>query len=165
MNDFETRPGFDSPPDFELRRRLRELAAPRAPATDLWPSIATRIATEGAAVPLRAPTRRRWPAFAAAAGLLLALTGALLPGLLGRGVDRLTDRDAARPFDRQALTDTARAPADDPRLLAATIVLDSANAELEHALEQRPDAVFLVGLINRTHARRLKLEQLGERTS
>jgi hypothetical protein len=59
--------------------------------------------------------------------------------------------------------DFTRAPGGDPRLVGAAVVLDSAHAELEQALEQRPDAVFLVSLLNRTNARRMKLEHYGVR--
>lgn len=53
------------------------------------------------------------------------------------------------------------AAAGDPRLASAEVVLDAANQELDQALQQQPDAVFLVGLINRTHAQRRKLARLG----
>jgi hypothetical protein len=45
----------------------------------------------------------------------------------------------------------------DPQLAATVQNLDSASAQLQNALEQRPDAVFLVGLLNRTNAQRLRL--------
>jgi hypothetical protein len=45
----------------------------------------------------------------------------------------------------------------DPQLAATAQGLDSASAQLQDALEQRPDAVFLVGLLNRTNAQRLRL--------
>ncbi len=45
----------------------------------------------------------------------------------------------------------------DPQLAATVQNLDSASAQLQDALEQRPDAVFLVGLLNRTNAQRLRL--------
>jgi hypothetical protein len=45
----------------------------------------------------------------------------------------------------------------DPQLAVTVQNLDSASAQLQDALEQRPDAVFLVGLLNRTNAQRLRL--------
>jgi hypothetical protein len=45
----------------------------------------------------------------------------------------------------------------DPALAASAQNLDDASAQLQDALEQRPDAVFLVGLLNRTNAMRLRL--------
>jgi hypothetical protein len=46
---------------------------------------------------------------------------------------------------------------DDPTLAASAQNLDNASAQLQDALEQRPDAVFLVGLLNRTNSMRLRL--------
>ena len=45
----------------------------------------------------------------------------------------------------------------DPRLASAAQDLDTASAELQKALETRPDAVFLVSMINRTNAQRMRL--------
>ena len=45
----------------------------------------------------------------------------------------------------------------DPALVASAQNLDDASAQLQDALEQRSDAVFLVGLLNRTNAMRLRL--------
>ena len=42
-------------------------------------------------------------------------------------------------------------------IAAAAQDLDSASADLQQALEQRPDAVFLVGLLNRTNGQRMRL--------
>ncbi len=148
--------------DFEIQRQLRELNTPRMPQTDLWPGIATHIAAEAA---LPAPRRRRpvWP-LAIAAAMLLAVGGSLV--LIGQhphddapGVATTTAPPTrVSPHD---LRDFPRMPSGDPRLLGAAVVLDSAHAELEQALEQRPDAVFLVSLLNRTNARRMKLDHFG----
>jgi len=148
--------------DFEIQRQLRELNAPRMPQKDLWPGIATRIAAEAA---LPATRRRRpiWP-LAIAAAMLLAIGGSLV--LLGqRPHDDVpavaaTTSPGSRVSPRDAL-DAARMPSGDPRLVGAAVVLDTAHAELEQALEQRPDAVFLVSLLNRTNARRMKLDHFG----
>ena len=150
--------------DFEIQRRLRELNAPHAPQNDLWAGIAARIATEESS-PV-ASHRRRWLPFAAAASFLLAVVGGVLT--IGLHQHRLStdvasiDADAMDKAHRSLRDfDTSRAPGGDPRLVGAAVVLDAAHAELEQALEQRPDAVFLVGLLNRTNARRLKLDHLG----
>lgn len=153
--------------DFEIQRRLREMNAPRLPQNDLWAGIATRIAAVEAA-PV-AHRRGRWLPFAAAAALLLAV----LAGTLVLGVRQQQDMqetaatggEAFSPKKQRALPPSAqdfeRAPGGDPRLVGAAVVLDAAHAELEQALDQRPDAVFLVSLLNRTNARRMKLEQFG----
>lgn len=144
--------------DFELQRRLRELDAAREPRRDLWAGIAQRIDAQ-----TRAPRRsQRWLPFAAAASLLVAVSAAtLLFGLHpSTDVTRSTTPDVARtsPYDVHA---AARAPHGDPRLLGAAVVLDAAHAELEQALQQRPDAVFLVSLLNRTNMQRMKLDHVG----
>jgi hypothetical protein len=150
--------------DFEIQRNLRTMNAPRPPQSDLWPGIAARI-EQVQAQPL-APTPRRWLPFAAAAGLLLATaTGFALFGLQHRSDDgsfaSSTPSSMPSRISPNTTHDFARAPGGDPRLVGAAVVLDSAHAELEQALEQRPDAVFLVSLLNRTNARRMKLEHYG----
>lgn len=151
--------------DFDLQRELRRMDAPRAPRADLWPGIAARIG----ATPVARP-RRRWLPLAAAAGLLLAL--AAMPLLLSQQHPPLREvaTGTVRPADpalARMTPQTARQLADehgiDPRLAGAGVVLDAAHAELAQALEQRPDAVFLVSLLNRTNAQRLKLDRLGAR--
>ena len=66
-------------------------------------------------------------------------------------------------LEREGYTVLAAGDGDerDPRLASAEVVLEAASEELEQALQQQPDAVFLVGLINRTHAQKRKLARLG----
>ena len=40
-------------------------------------------------------------------------------------------------------------------------MIDDARSQLEQAITEHPDAVFLVSLMNRTNAQRMKLERLG----
>lgn len=155
--------------DFEIQRRLREMNTPLSPQNDLWSGIATRIAAEES----RSHTVRRhrnWLPLAAAAALLVAVvTGSVMLGM--RSSDRnlaMHAGDNAATISAQKLRefargtrDYSRAPGGDPRLVGAAVVLDAAHAELEQALEQRPDAVFLVSLLNRTNARRMKLDHFG----
>lgn len=151
--------------DFDIQRRLREMNAPRLPETDLWAGIAGRIASE-----TRVPASRQsaWPLAAAAALLLAVATGGLIFGLQQHSTTGNVAATASvpafdkirRPSPRDA-QDVGRAPGGDPRLVGAAVVLDSAHAELQQALEQRPDAVFLVSLLNRTNARRMKLDHFG----
>jgi hypothetical protein len=149
--------------DFELQRDLRGLRGPREPQHDLWPQIAQRIAAEARA---SAPPRRRtWLPFAAAAAITLAVSAGIFSLALQRQVDS-TDAGFAS-FEHgpsvQSQIERARelAASGDPRLASAEVVIDVASEELEQALQQQPDAVFLVGLINRTHAQRRKLARLG----
>jgi len=144
--------------DFEIQRDLRRMNAPREPQRDLWAGIATRI--EATPIATRPPRWRR-PAFAAAAGLLLAAVGLATLRMQAPPSPSFAVEDA------HALLRTVktRAPNDDPRLLAAAIVLDSAHAELQQALAQHPDSPFLVDLLNRTQARRDKLDHFGASAS
>ncbi|MEO7326195.1 MAG: hypothetical protein ABIW82_15320 [Dokdonella sp.] len=161
--------------DFEIHRRLREMNTPHPPQNDLWSGIAARIAAEEA---LAHTTRRRrnWLPLAAAAALLLAVvTGSVMLGtrsseqnLAMQAGNSAAGGDDTATISAQKLREFARgtrnssrAPGGDPRLVGAAVVLDAAHAELEQALEQRPDAVFLVSLLNRTNARRMKLDHFG----
>lgn len=145
--------------DFELQRHLRTLNAPRAPQADLWPGIASRIAAE-ASTPVAQKRWQRWPLAVAAAALFAVVGISLMLGLRKPSESSLNAMTAV-PLPAHAAMDFARAPGGDPRLVGAAVVLDAAHAELEQALEQRPDAVFLVGLLNRTNARRMKLDHFG----
>lgn len=152
--------------DFELQRRLRDMNAPHVPQDDLWPLIAARIATE-TVVPQAVRRRiRTWP-LAAAAAVLVAIGGVLNlsqpapesePHLAQETAATMSRGTILSPRDAEAF---ARANGTDPRLAGATVVLDSARGELEQAIEERPDAAFLVGLLARTNARRVKLEHYG----
>lgn len=151
--------------DFEIQRRLRAMNAPRPPGRDLWPAIAARIETAPQASASRSE-RRRWLPLAAAAAAVFVVAGSILTFALrerapassyfgyatATRVERITPQEARE----QALR-----TGQDPRLAGANIVIDAAHSELQQALEQHPDAVFLVSLLNRTNAQRMKLEQLG----
>jgi hypothetical protein len=150
--------------EFEIQRNLRAMNAPRMPARDLWPAIAARIEA-GESAPLA--TRRRWLPLAAAASTVLAIAGSLLFVTLRDHTDAPIESDdyaMATRFQRitpQEARDEALRSGQDPRLAGANIVIDAAHSELQQALEQHPDAVFLVSLLNRTNAQRMKIEQLG----
>ncbi len=144
--------------DLEIQRRLRQLNTPRLPQTDLWVAIAPRLA--GTASTPIVQRRRRWLPLAAAASLLLAVVaGSIVFGV--RQYSATHDIAATDVPAHSSLDPRERAHVGDPRLVGAVVVLDAAHAELEQALDQRPDAVFLVSLLNRTNARRLKLDRYG----
>jgi hypothetical protein len=150
--------------DLDLHRALRRMDGPLVPRTDLWPGIASRIGATTAARP-----RRRWIPLAAAAGLLLALGAMPLllrqqqPPLQGTATTVAPADEALARMTPRTARQLAEEHGIDPRLAGAGVVLDTAHAELAQALEQRPDAVFLVSLLNRTNAQRLKLDRLGAR--
>ncbi len=149
--------------DFELRRELRELRDPREPQHDFWPQIARKIAasSQSESVPIR---RRRWP-LAVAAALAMAIGVGVFSLALQDHSERTTGTDTASRSGLSVSEQIQRArelaAAGDPRLASAEVVLDMASQELDLALQQQPDAVFLVGLINRTHAQQRKLARLG----
>jgi hypothetical protein len=151
--------------EFEIQRNLRAMNAPRPPERDLWPAIAARIESGYETAAPRAQ-RRRWMPLAAAAGTVFAIVGALTFFALRGPVETATNDDYAmttrveRISPAQAREQALRSGAD-PRLAGPNIVLDAAHSELQQALEQHPDAVFLVSLLNRTNAQRMKLEQFG----
>jgi hypothetical protein len=152
--------------DFEIQRQLRAMNAPRAPERDLWPAIATRIASSP--MESRRPVRRRWLPLAAAAGTVLAMAGSMIAFLALRqqaaspgGTDDYAMMRRIERISPSEAREEALRSGQDPRLAGANIVLDAAHTELQQALEQHPDAVFLVSLLNRTNAQRMKLEQFG----
>jgi hypothetical protein len=158
--------------DFQWRRQLRDLSGPVQPQRDLWLDIASRIAAEQAAPAQEpAPRRRRWPvAFAAAASVALAV---LVAGVLQQRTAPQMPPLATHPATRldpaaaiaAAETQFRQVRPQDPRLAAAAVELDAAADEIRQMLQQQPDAVFLVGLLNRTNERRLKLARMGQASS
>lgn len=148
--------------DFELQRRLRDLRVEVAPERDLFPAIAARI--EGRQL-APAGVRRRSPwLYAAVAAILVLVITAVGVGQMA--MQRVDDNLVQRNVDPAGLPGmnaaaVAGAPGGDPRLAAASLVIDDARSQLEQAITEHPDAVFLVSLMNRTNAQRMKLERLG----
>ena len=169
--------------EFEWRSGMRKLGGPVEPERDLWPSIAARIANEPAQV--STSSHRRHIGWIALAATILVAVGAGLtvyrlphvaparveptvaavppaPEPVATKADELPpgrSPSAPEAMDGREGPRTAldwAVPAD-PQLAATAQNLDNASAQLQNALEQRPDAVFLVGLLNRTNAQRLRL--------
>lgn len=156
--------------EFQWRNEMRKLDGPVEPARDLWPSIAARIAAQPTAP---SASRRRALVWLALAATVVVAVGAFLtaqhlqrseplaavPVATAPAVAPSLPPAAMPPVAATELPQTAlewAVPAD-PRLAATAQDLDVASARLQEALEQRPDAVFLVGLLNRTNAMRLRL--------
>ena len=148
--------------DFELQRRLRDLRVPVAPESDLFPAIAARIEGRQAAAPgIR--RRSRWLYAAAAAILVSVITAVGMGQMATQRVDDTLVQHSVDPATLPGMNAAAvaGAPGGDPRLAAASLVVDDARSQLEQAIAERPDDVFLVSLMNRTNAQRMKLERLG----
>jgi len=141
--------------EFEWRSEMRKLGGAIEPARDLWPTIEARIA----ALPNR---RSRRPfIFSVAAALLVACGAAVFAWRLHTATPVVSPAVASATVTnvpnkhKHAQADLAQ-PAH-PVLAAASLDLDDASADIQEALEQRPDAVFLVGLLNRTNGQRMRL--------
>jgi hypothetical protein len=139
--------------EFAWRNELRKLGGDAQPQRDLWPRIAARIAVR--------PATRRWRM-----GLGLAATLALAFGIAT--LAWRTQSASTLPIAATAPAHGATSMAADnaplawavpanPALAAASRDLDGASMQLQQALEQQPQAVFLVGLLNRTNAQRMRL--------
>ncbi len=150
--------------EFQWRNEMRKLGGPVDPARDLWPSIAARISVAPSAV----RTHRRYLGWMAIAATVLVAVGAATTAVRWRRVESVPVQPtvaqvpAAAPLAPVAVAELPRTALDwavpaDPQLAATAENLDVAIAQLQDALEQRPDAVFLVGLLNRTNAQRLRL--------
>lgn len=156
--------------DFQWRRQLRDLSGPVQPQRDLWLDIAGRIAAEAQQPAAAAPRSRRWTiGMAAAASVALAV---LVAGLVRQPSMTPAPRMAQPSHKVDPATAIASVEAQfrqvrtqDPRLAAASVELEAAADEIRQMLQQQPDAVFLVGLLNRTNERRLKLARMGQASS
>jgi hypothetical protein len=142
--------------EFEWRSEMRKLSGAIEPARDLWPAIEARIA----ALPNR---RSRRPLIFSMAAALLVACGAAVSAWRLHTVAPVSPPDVVATAavtdvpnkHKHAETDLVQ-PAH-PTLAAAALDLNDASADIQEALEQRPDAVFLVGLLNRTNSQRMRL--------
>ena len=161
-----------------MRWELRALRKDVAPATDLWPSIAARIAATPQVAP--APARKSWrplAPLAAAATLALALGIAWQVGpptsstavpvaandlhrpIIAREAEAMTREYQAALKEIDAYTPPPAKGA--PELK----VLDRSAAQIRTALARDPDARFLLDRLQRTYTRRLEITQRLARTS
>ena len=145
--------------EFEWRNQMRKLNTSEPPARELWPEISARIAQQ----PRVAPRRDMRRVFAAIAATVIVASGA---AMLAYRLDRNAAPTVSAPIAAASPTVMSEAPPrtaldwavpSDPKLAAVAQGLDKASADLQAALEARPDAVFLVSMINRTNAQRMRL--------
>lgn len=136
------------------RIELRKLGNAVEPQRDLWPQIAAGIAVR--------PATRRWR-------MGLGLVATLIAACSIAAIAWRTQSRTALPVAVVAAPtlDTEDAASDsaplawavpaNPALAIASRNLDCASVQLQQALESQPQAVFLVGLLNRTNAQRMRL--------
>src|SRR3569623_494144 len=113
------------------------------------------------------PRRRLLAPLALAASVLVAAAAFVHMLSLQRTQDAPSDyrADTALPALQRADAQLKAVPNRDPRLAGAVIAVDAATRQLQPSLQEQPDAVFLVGLLNRTYERRVKLARLGRASS
>lgn len=152
--------------DPTLRWQLHELRRDLQPQADLWPGIAARIAAppRQAAPPDKARAHRFVP-WAMAASVLLAV------GVVWRMMPAApTQAPADNPVIRQQAVSMAldyerafarlQQQADTrPEMHGAFGELDRSAAQILSAIDDDPNAAFLLEQLRRTYARRLQLTQ------
>lgn len=145
--------------EFEWRSGMRKLDEKVEPTQDLWPVIAARLGGARSVPASRAPWRQRISAIAATlviasgAGLVAYRQG----GNGGIASSGRSAESAAGMSSNVPPTALDWAMPVDPKLAAVAHDLDKASADLQAALDAHPDAVFLVSMINRTNAQRMRL--------
>jgi hypothetical protein len=141
--------------EFEWRNQMRKLGDPVEPVRDLWPAVAAQIAAQAAA---QRSQRARFPriGMAIAASLIVAVAAGLVAQRTQQHRPAVAEDSYEDAIPRPALD---WAQPNNPTLAAAAQDLDGASAQLQQALETNPDAVFLVGMLNRTNGQRMRLLQ------
>lgn len=172
MNDHVDPSRDDAPLDASLRLQLRGLRRELAPQRDLWPGIASRLATAPAASRRKPP--HRFAPLALAASLLLALgvawqlqppaspvakqdsTSQASAGLIDREAEAMTREYRAALRELQASTPPSGTP---QPVQPALRELDRSARQIRTALARDPDARFLLERLRRTYSLRLELTQ------
>ncbi len=156
----------------ELRWTLRQLPREREPSRDLWPAIAAAIGAPNTLfVDKPQPAASHWLRWTSAIAAVLVLAGVGLslarPGLLhsvfpsrrnSEHVLVLQEADAIRNRYQAELSQFRGSPVPED-FVSALRVLDVSAENIRSALDRQPDAVFLLGQLRHTYARRLELTQ------
>ena len=140
--------------EFEWRNGMRKVGGPVEPERDLWPDIAAKIS----AIPQERSSR--FPRFAIAAGVLVACGAVVFAWQLqNEPVPQQQTVAANTPAPKRVINNVVDTDEHAPRkvLANASDELNDASESIQQALEQRPDAVFLVNLLNKTNSQRLRV--------
>ena len=159
-------------PDDEtfLRSHIGDLPDSIQPGRDLWPSI------EGRLTP-RARSRPRRPLYQLAAAIALVVVSSAVTWFLARQNTAPVVVVATAPVDRAGLARLARAGdvmeeglsasdlAPETRAVLARnlVVIDSAIAECQRALDADPGSPVLAGLLRAAHRQRVEFLQQAAR--
>lgn len=157
----------DAQADEQLRWQLRGLRRDLEPQADLWPGIAARIAAtpQQAAAAAGKPRVRRFAPWAMAASVLLAVgvVWQMMPAAqqqapVGNPMIRQQAVSMALDYER-AFARLQQQANTHPEMHGAFGELDRSAAQILSAIEDDPNATFLLEQLRRTYARRLQLTQ------
>ena len=156
----------DSNDDEALRWQLRGLRRDLQPQAELWPGIAARIAaTPQPAAAVDTPRARRFAPWAMAASVLLAV-GVVWQMMPAAPTQAPADNPLVRQQAVSMALDYERAFAHlqqqantHPEIHGALGELDRSAAQILGAIDDDPNATFLLEQLRRTYARRLQLTQ------
>lgn len=158
----------------DLVRRLRELPAERVPSAVVWQRIAAELQQPRQPLPVvvtpsmlrpavhREP--RHWPWYAGAAAAVLALVGTValwLPQDRPRVASPLQAQANALTHEYRLAIATIPQDSVPAELMPALQELDASAGDIRQAIDQSPQAGFLLGQLQRTYALRLELTRQG----
>ena len=150
-----------------LRWQLQGLRREVSPEVDLWPGIAARIASmpQHAEVATPLVDRRRFAPLAMAASVLLAvgfiwqLTPDPGQGTAPQADPLIRKQAVSMTFEYEKALARMEQADSDPEMHAALGDLDRSARMILTAIDDNPEARFLLEQLRRTYARRLQLTQ------
>ena len=155
--------------DDALRWQLQALRHDIPPPHDLWPHIATRIASapqQPAESPRRAHTLMPW-ALAASVLLAVGFVWQLMPASGPQdmqGNPLIRQQAVSMTLEYEGALARMQQAGTHPEMHSALGDLDRSAAQILTAIDHDPEARFLLDQLRRTYARRLQLTQRATMT-
>lgn len=155
--------------DDALRWQLQALRRDIPPSHDLWPDIATRIAStpqQRAEAPRRARTLMPW-ALAASVLLAVGFVWQLMPASGPQAVEGnplIRQQAVSMTLEYEGALARMDQAGTHPEMHSALGDLDRSAAQILTAIDHDPEARFLLDQLRRTYARRLQLTQRATMT-